>query len=87
VTKLVTDSRATQYWDEGGAVVEPFTEMFSLSGPCAGIFMIYGRDRSWEGSGPPEPDYWEDAHARELSRNGIQFDPEQFANQARAFLE
>ena len=87
MTKLVTDSRAPQYWDEHGAVVEPFTEMFSLTGPCAGIFMIYDRDARWEGPQPPQPDYWEDAHARELRRDGIQFDAEQFADQTRKFLE
>lgn len=87
VTKLVTDPRATQYWDEHGAVVDPFTEMFSLTGPCAGIFMIYDRDTRWEGPQPPQPDHWEDAHARELRRDGIQFDAEQFADRTREFLE
>ena len=87
VTKLVTDPRATQYWDEHAAVIEPFVDMFSLTGPCAGIFMIYDREARWEGAVPPEPNYWEDAHVRDLKRDGIQFDAEQFGEKTRELVE
>ena len=86
VTRLVTDPRAAQYWDEYGAVVNPYVEMFSLTGPCAGIFMLYGSEAKWEGDDPPEPLYWEDAHARDLRRNGIEFDAERFAEKTRELL-
>ena len=86
VTHLVTDPRATQYWDEHAAVTEPFVEMFSLTGPCAGIFMLYGPEAEWDGSIPPEPQYWEDAHVRDLRRSGIQFNAKQFAEKARELL-
>lgn len=86
VTHLVTDPRSTQYWDEYGAVVRPYDEMFSLTGPCAGIFMVFNRNAQWAEDGPPEPDYWEDAHARELKRTGIQFDAKHFAEKTRDLL-
>jgi hypothetical protein len=87
VTKLVTDRRATQYWDEYGAVAAPFDEMLSLTGPCAGTFMLYDGEASWEAGAPPEPVYWEDAHALELGRDGApQFDPEGFAEKVLELL-
>jgi hypothetical protein len=86
VTKLVTDPRAAHYWDEYEALLGPYGEMFSLTGPCAGIFMLFDREARWDGSRPPEPLYWEDVHARELHRDGVQFDPEQFAEKTKALL-
>jgi hypothetical protein len=87
VTRLVTDDRAVQYWDEYSAVAGPLDDMLSLTGPCAGIFMLYDGDANWDGIAPPEPVYWEDAHARELNRDGApQFDPEGFAEKVRELL-
>lgn len=87
VTGLVTDPRATQYWDEHGAVIDPFDEMLSLTGPCAGIFAIYDPDATWDGSVPPTPDYYEDAHAREYNRPGPQFNVGRFADSVLAALQ
>ena len=88
VTKLVTDERAVQYWDEYGAVAGPLDAMLSLTGPCAGIFMLYDRAASWESDAPPEPLYWEDAHAVELGRDGApQFDAKGFAEKVRQLLD
>jgi hypothetical protein len=87
VTKLVTDERAVHYWDEYSAVATPLDVMLSLTGPCAGIFMLYDGAASWEGDAPPEPLYWEDAHARELGRDGApQFDAKGFAEKVRELL-
>ena len=87
VTKLVTDDRAVQYWDEYSAVAAPLDDMLSLTGPCAGIFMLYDGEASWDGDTPPEPLYWEDAHAKELGRDGApQFDPQGFAGKVRELL-
>ncbi len=86
VTRLVTDPRATQYWDAYETVVDPFDEMLALTGPCAGIFMVYGPDVRWEEADPPEPDYYEDAHARQYRRSGPQFDAKRFAHRVRAAL-
>lgn len=86
VTSIVTDERATQYWDEYGAVIDPFTDMLTLTGPCAGVFLIYGPDAVWEGDTPPMPDYLEDAHAREYDRPHPQFNSRRFADSVRAVL-
>ena len=88
VTSLVTDKRARQYWDEYNSVAGPLDEMLALTGPCAGTFMLYDRNVRWESGAPPEALYWEDAHARELNRDGApQFDAKSFAVRVREMLE
>ncbi len=62
VLDLVTDARATQYWDDSDVVEEWYRVMLEFDGPCAGVFMVYGPEARWDGESPPEPDYWEDAH-------------------------
>jgi hypothetical protein len=86
VTQIVTDPRAAQYWDGHRVLTDAYDRMLVLSGPCAGIFMLYGRDARWEGAAPPKPDYLEDAHAREFNRPYPQYDPQRFADTARAML-
>ena len=86
VTSLVDDNRTTQYWDGAESIADPYDEMLNLTGPCAGIFMIFGREARWGESGPPRPDYFEDAHADEYDREGPQFDDRRFAARARAEL-
>lgn len=87
VTGLVTDRRATQYWDDFGVVARAYDDMFTLAGPCAGILMLYGPDAEWHGAAPPEPAYLEDAHAREFDRPHPQLDTERVADRVRAMLE
>lgn len=79
VTSLVTDERAAQYWDADGAVIDPYTEMLELTGPCAGIFMVFGPDATWGKDGPPRPDHVEDAHAKQYDRPHPQFDADRLA--------
>ncbi len=88
VLHLVTDARATQYWDGSGAAVEAYDAMFGIEGrPCAGVFMLYPADAVWDGNSPPTPAYFEDAHAREFARTaGPQFDGTRLAEQARQLL-
>ncbi len=88
VLDLVTDARATQYWDGNGSAVDAYDAMFVIEGrPCAGVFMLYGAEAVWEGSSPPIPEYFEDAHAREFSRTaGQQFDGSRLADRARQML-
>ncbi len=87
MTTLATDGRVTQYWDGHEAVAAPFDEMLSLTGPCAGIFMLYGPDDEWNGDDPPRPIYFEDAHAREYNRDGPQFNGRRFAARAKEMVE
>jgi len=89
VLNLVTDARATQYWDGNGSAVDAYDAMFGIEGrPCAGVFMLYGAEAVWEGNSPPVPEYFEDAHAREFSRTaGPQFDGSRLADRARQLLD
>ena len=89
VLDLVTDARATQYWDGSGFAVDAYDTMFEIEGrPCAGVFMLYGADAVWKGKSPPMPEYFEDAHAREFSRTaGPQFDGSSLAEHARQMLD
>ncbi len=88
VLDLVTDARATQYWDGDGSAVDAYDAMFGIEGrPCAGVFMLYGADAVWDDQTPPMPDYYVDAHAREFSRTaGAQFDGRQLAERTRDML-
>jgi hypothetical protein len=63
VTHLVTDERAPQYWDATGAVIGPYTRMLELTGPCAGVFLLFGPEATWGDQGPPRPDHIEDISA------------------------
>ena len=40
----------------------------------------------WTDAGPPPPDYFEDAHAREYNRSGPQFNARRFAERVQGFL-
>ena len=79
VTGLVTDDRARQYWDGHEALMQPFHERYALKGPCAGLFMVFGRDARWDEGEPPEPVYVEDAHSKQYKRQHPQFDSKRFA--------
>lgn len=86
VTHLVTDTRATQYWDAASAVADAYTEQLSLTGPCAGIFMIYEPGQTWDGDEPPRAVYLEDAHAREYRRPYPQWDATRFRDRILQIL-
>ena len=87
VTGIVNDRRARQYWDHHEAVIQPFDDLYSLTGPCAGIFMVFGPDAVWGDDGPPVPDYAEDAHAREYGRELPQWDAKRFAAHVMQMLK
>ncbi len=86
VTELMDDPRAHQYWDGHGAVADPVDDMLELSGPCAGVAMLYDPEAMWEGAAPPAPAYWEDAHDFEFHRAAEQFDAGRFAGRIKAMM-
>ncbi len=86
VLELVTDERAIQYWDTEAAVIGPYTEMLDLTGPCAGVFLVFGPEAKWEESGPPGPDHVEDAHADQYDRPWPQFDVDRLAEKIGEML-
>ncbi len=79
VLELVTDERSVQYWDAERAVIDPYDQMLELTGPCAGVFLVFGPEAAWEESGPPKPDHVEDAHADQYDRPWPQFDVRRLA--------
>ncbi len=88
VLKLVTDDRATHYWDEHGYVVGALDGRLGLTGrACAGAFLIYGPDARWTDDSPPDPAYWSDAHSREFEQHGPDFHPEVLERELRALLD
>ena len=86
VTGLATDARARQYWDGERAVIDPYTKMLELTGPCAGVFLVFGPDAVWGEDGPPEPDHVEDAHAKQYNRPWPQFSAQRLAEKVREAL-
>ena len=86
VLELVTDERAIQYWDTEAAVIGPYTEMLELTGPCAGVFLVFGPTATWGDSGPPAPKHVEDAHADQYDRPWPQFNAERLAAEVEALL-
>ncbi len=86
VTQVVTDPRATHYWDGYSAIMNPYQEHWSLNGPCAGVFMVFGPGARWDDDGPPIPAYAEDAHSNEFDRELGQFDARQFAGIVKRML-
>ncbi len=85
--KLVTDDRATHYWDEHGYVVGALDEQLGLTGrACAGAFLVYGPEAQWTDDAPPDPAYWSDVHSREFRQHGPHFDSEILAREVRALL-
>jgi len=86
VTQVVTDLRATQYWDGHRVLTDAYDRMLALGGPCAGIFMFYGRQADWERMAPPRAEILEDVHAQEFSRPDPQYDPRRFAAKVREML-
>ena len=87
VTLIVTDPRAAQYWDGHRVLTDAYDRMLALSGPCAGIFMLYGPQARWNGTAPPRADYLEDAHAEEFNRPYPQYDPRRFAANVQEMLK
>lgn len=87
VTRLVTDARATHFWDEHGAVVRALDALLGIPGrACAGAFLVYPPDVRWDGALPPEPAYWADAHAREFEDHGPAFNADRFREAVQASL-
>ncbi|NIR76441.1 MAG: hypothetical protein GWO12_15265 [Gemmatimonadetes bacterium] len=68
-------------------MIDPYTETLQLTGPCAGVFLIFAPGVTWTDDGPPRPDHVEDAHARQYDRPWPQFDAERFATRVRELLD
>lgn len=88
VLSIVTDNRATQYWDTHAAVAGPYDELFDLAGPCAGVFALYDRGAMWHVAKPPSPVRWQDAHADQRGREANpEFDADAMAEEIQRRLQ
>lgn len=67
--------------------MQTYHELYSLTGPCAGIFMVFDPEAKWEDDGPPDPLYAEDAHAKQYNRELPQFDAKRFASRVMEMLK
>jgi hypothetical protein len=59
-TKEVWDSRARQYWDDEGWLMNTYHDV--LGGyplePVWDTYILYGPDATWQTDKPPKPSYW-----------------------------
>lgn len=84
-TTLMNDPRVRHYWDPELVVGDAVAGDLGLSEPAWDVWLLYGRDARWEGSGPPEPDWWEhQLHGLPEERH---LDPSRFAEKARQLLD
>lgn len=57
-THLVTDPRASHFWDGHGALVQGYREALGIDEPAWDIYMVYPPGVRWEGDLPPVPTFW-----------------------------
>ena len=83
-TRFFPDARGRHYWDEGGHLMQAFSKRLALAGDAWDIYAIYGPTARWEGSAPPNPDYW--MHQLGPTVSAPPFDGELFRERAPARL-
>jgi hypothetical protein len=57
---IVSDSRATNYWDADKTLAREFAETLEFvekTKPAWDIYLVYGKTAKWEEKAP-KPDYW-----------------------------
>jgi hypothetical protein len=84
-TKVVSDPRATHFWDGNGVLLSVFSPVLSISEPAWDIYMIFDRDARWERGSPPPPDFW--MHQLGSRAAGPPLDAAAFAARVDALLE
>jgi hypothetical protein len=88
VTRLMTDPRATHYWDEHRVVVAALDGLLGIPDrACAGAFLVYGPRAKWTEPRPPSPAYWSDAHAGQFEDHGSPFDTDALTAAVRKHLK
>ena len=87
-TRIVTDERASQYWDGPGSTLRSYRSVLSLAEPAWDIYMVYGPKARWQGDLPPEPAYWmHQLGERDRPRvDGPYLDAEVFAKKTNELL-
>lgn len=57
-TRLITDDRATHYWDGPGSTLRSYRKTLAIAEDAWDIYLIYGPEAVWEGALPPRPVLW-----------------------------
>ena len=57
-TRIVQDSRASQYWDPNDVLGNAFAPVLGLNEPAWDVYMLFKHGDVWRKSGVPKPDYW-----------------------------
>lgn len=82
---LVTDQRASHFWDSGRSLPPLFAPVLGLpeGSPAWDVYLAYGVGVRWEGT-PPVPAYWE--HQLGDAPAAPTLDGPRFAEHVRALL-
>jgi hypothetical protein len=57
-TKLVPDSRASQYWDPNESLGVEYGRVLPTPNAAWDVYMLFGTEAVWPKSGVPKPDFW-----------------------------
>jgi hypothetical protein len=57
-SRLAGDPRVLQYWDSANALGDAYAPILQLSGPAWDVYLLFDRDKKWDGSLPPKPAFW-----------------------------
>jgi hypothetical protein len=89
---LLDGPRVHHYWEESGIIGQHYTEVMDVVIYVWDFWAIYGPDVVWEGTLPPEPDYYE--HQLGVTSGGsrgfprdLVLDAERFAAKTAEYLE
>jgi len=57
-SRLASDSRVSQYWDVDNVLGQAYRSVLGLSGPAWDVYLLFGRQQTWEEDRPPKPVFW-----------------------------
>jgi hypothetical protein len=83
-TRVVSDVRATHFWDESGQLMQRYAQLLGLGEDAWDVYLLYGPDALWDGHLPPRPRFW--MHQLAAETPGPRFDPDIFADSAIRIL-
>ena len=84
-TRLVTDPRATQWWDGEDILPHAYQPVLGIPVAVWDVYFLYGPSAHWEGDAPPRPDYW--MHQLNGAENAAPFlDARELEKHAEALL-
>jgi hypothetical protein len=56
---LVTDPRASDYWDPSETLGKAYSRILGIEGaPAWDVYFLFGKGARWNGPAPPKPAFW-----------------------------